>query len=99
MRYLLHTLLLAVPDPEQVERSYAGDGAIIGKELILDIKFHSRPPPHFEDFEWYPYDLEEPITNTTTIGRYTAENITEVMSILTFVHETFQQNLEFERIF
>lgn len=81
MRYLLHILLLAVPDPEEAERLYGGDGAIIGKELILEIKFHSRPPPHFEEFAWYPYDLEEPIENTTTIGRYTADNITEVMSL------------------
>ena len=80
MRYNIETSsILAVPDPEEVERSYGEDGAKIGKELNLEIRFHSQPAPTLEEFEWYPYDLSDPISNTTTIGRYTAENITAVI--------------------
>ena len=65
-----------MPDPEAFEHTFAGDGAIIGEEVILQVKFHSRPAPL--EYFWYPYDLSEPITNTTTVGRYTAENIATV---------------------
>ena len=67
---------------------YGGNGAIIGEELILEIKFYCRPEPLNDGttFTWYPYDLSDPIENTTTIGRYTAENITEVKPIESLVH-------------
>ena len=67
-----------MPDPETVETTFSGDGAIIGKEVILEVQFHSRPGPLMDEFTWYIHDLTDPIRNTTTIGRYTAENITHV---------------------
>ena len=66
-----------MPDPETFEHTFTGDGAIIGKEVILEVKFHSRPEP--TGYLWYPYDLSEAIANTTTVGRYTAEDLTAVL--------------------
>ena len=86
------SFFLAVPDPEEVERSYGEDGAKIGKELNLEIRFHSQPAPTLEDFEWYPYDLSDPISNTTTIGRYTAENITAVI-VHPFLNQPLLKNI------
>ena len=58
--------------------TFPGDGAVIGKEVVLEVKFHSRPEPDLEFFRWYPYDLAESISDNKTIGRYKAEYITEV---------------------
>ena len=51
---------------------------MIGKEVVLEVKFRSNPEPDLDFFNWYPYDLAEAIYNNDTIGRYTAEYITEV---------------------
>ena len=69
---------IAVPDSEEFEVIYTGDGAVVGKESVLEVRFHSRPEPR-PNVTWYPYDLSIPITNEqSTSGRYTVEPIVEV---------------------
>ena len=66
-----------MPDPENFNHTFSGEGAVIGKESIFEVKFHSRPEPL--GFSWYIPDISGFINaDNETIGRYTAENITEV---------------------
>ena len=76
--YLPIIIIVAIPDPEKFEVVFSGDGAVVGKEAVLEVRFHSRPEPN-GNFTWYPYDLPVSITNEkNTSGRYTAEDIVEV---------------------
>ena len=71
-------MIAAIPDPEEFEVVFSGDGAVVGKETVLEVRFHSRPEPN-GNFTWYPHDLPGSITNANnTYGRYTAEDIVEV---------------------
>ena len=74
---VIFTIIAAVPDPETFNHTFSGEGAIIGKEAIFEVKFHSRPEPL--SFSWYIHDISGIINaDNETIDRYTAENITEV---------------------
>ena len=76
-------IFIAVPDSEEFEVIYTGDGAVVGKESVLEVRFHSRPEPR-PNVTWYPYDLSIPITNEqSTSGRYTVEPIVEVYEFKT----------------
>ena len=81
---LINTFLkfiLAKPDSEEFEQ-FGDEGAKVGEELLLEVKFHSRPPPDLEFVRWNPYDVSTPITElniNTTVGRYTVYKIVEVI--------------------
>ena len=74
---IIFEIIAAVPDPENFNHTFSGEGAVIGKESIFEVKFHSRPEPL--SFSWYIPEISGFINaDNETIGRYTAENITEV---------------------
>ena len=73
------TLILAKPDNEEFEQ-FGDEGAKVGEELLLEVRFHSRPGPELDILSWLPYDASEPITTpNTTVGRYTAYKIVDVL--------------------
>ena len=85
MIYPSFKINIAVPDSEEFEVIYTGDGAVVGKESVLEVRFHSRPEPR-TNVTWYPYDLSVPITNEQSLsGRYTAEPIVEVYEFKTSI--------------
>ena len=71
--------IVGAPDSEEFEQ-YGDDGAKVGEEMLLDVRFHSQPEPYLDNFKWYAYGLSEPLTvPNATVGRYTAYKIEQVL--------------------